>query len=86
MQNKQKTERLTPPEAYSAGLMSQSFWFLEFKKTAKLRQDGFTYDEIKRTCVEENLFGAAKAYRAAHMSGYLIARLKRMNESLVDGE
>ena len=25
---------------YSAGLMSQSFWFLEFKKAVRLRQEG----------------------------------------------
>lgn len=83
MQNKQKTERLTPPEAYSAGLVSQSFWFTEFKKTARLRKGGLTYDEIKSRCVEENLFGAAKEYRAARMSGYLIARLKAMDDELL---
>ena len=48
---------------YSAGLMSQSFWFLEFKKAVRLRQEGLGYDEIKKKCVEENLFGAAKEYR-----------------------
>ena len=37
---------------YSAGLMSQSFWFLEFKKAVKLRQEGLDYDEIKKKCVE----------------------------------
>ena len=83
MQNKQKTERLTPPEVYSAGLMSQSFWFTEFKKIAKLRQDGLPYDEIKKRCVEENLFGAAKEYRALRMAGYLIARLKAMDDELL---
>lgn len=69
---------------YSAGLMSQSFWFLEFKKVVKLRQDGLEYDAIKAACVEENLFGAAKEYRAKRMAGYLIARLKVMDESLID--
>ena len=69
---------------YSAGLMSQSFWFLEFKKVVKLRQDGLEYDAIKTACVEENLFGAAKEYRAKRMAGYLIARLKVMDESLID--
>ena len=83
MQNKQETERLTPPEAYSAGLMSQSFWFTEFKKIAKLRQDGLPYDEIKKRCVEENLFGAAKEYRAVRMSGYLIARLRAMDDEML---
>lgn len=49
---------------YSAGLMSQSFWFLEFKKVVKLRQNGMVYDDIKKKCIEDNLFGAAKEYRA----------------------
>lgn len=54
---------------YSAGLMSQSFWFLEFKKAVKLRQDGLGYDEIKKKCIEENLFGAATENRVKRMAG-----------------
>ncbi len=69
---------------YSAGLMSQSFWFLEFKKVVKLRQDGMDYDTIKKKCVEENLFGAAKEYRALRMAGYVINRVKNMDDTLVD--
>lgn len=72
------------PETYSAGLMSQSFWFLEFKMAVKLRQGGMEYDEIKKKCVEENLFGAAKEYRANRMAGYIITRLKVMDDSIVD--
>ena len=68
---------------YSAGLMSQSFWFLEFKKAVKLRSEGLDYDEIKKKCVEENLFGAAKEYRALRMAGYIITRLKAMDDTLV---
>ena len=69
---------------YSAGLMSQSFWFLEFKKAVKLRQEGMTYDDIKKKCVEENLFGAAKEYRALRMAGYIITRVRAMDDILVD--
>ena len=69
---------------YSAGLMSQSFWFLEFKKAVKLRQDGLSYDEIKIKCIEENLFGAAKEYRALRMAGYIINRIKTMDDTLVN--
>ena len=68
---------------YSAGLMSQSFWFLEFKKVVKLRQEGMAYDDIKKKCVEENLFGAAREYRALRMAGYIITRVKAMDETLV---
>lgn len=70
--------------AYSAGLISQSFWFLEFKKVVRLRQDGLGYDEIKKKCVEENLFGAAKEYRALRMTGYIITRVKAMDDRMVD--
>ena len=69
---------------YSAGLMSQSFWFLEFKKAVRLRQEGLDYDEIKKKCVEENLFGAAKEYRALRMAGYIITRIKAMDDTLVE--
>lgn len=69
---------------YSAGLMSQSFWFLEFKKAVKMRREGMAYDDIKKKCVEENLFGAAKEYRALRMAGYIITRVKAMDDILVD--
>ncbi|MDO4332787.1 MAG: DUF1819 family protein [Eubacteriales bacterium] len=39
---------------YSAGLMSQSFWFLEFKKAVRLRQEGLDYDEIKKIVILKN--------------------------------
>lgn len=68
---------------YSAGLMSQSFWFLEFKKVVALYRDGLTLEEIRKKSVEENLFGAAKEYRALRMAGYIVNRLKVMDEELV---
>lgn len=71
-------------EIYSAGLMAQSFWFLEFKKAVSLRQEGMVYDDIKKKCVEENLFGAAKEYRALRMAGYIVNRVKWMDDELVD--
>ncbi len=69
---------------YRAGLMSQSPWFLELKKVVKLRQEGMAYDDIKKKCVEENLFGAAKEYRALRMAGYIITRVKTMDDTLVE--
>ena len=69
---------------YSAGLMSQSFWFLEFKKAVRLKQEGLDYDEIKKKCVEENLFGAAKEYRSLRMAGYIINRVKAMDDRMVE--
>lgn len=69
---------------YSAGLVSQSFWFLEFKTIVRLRQQGLDYKEIKKRCIEENLFGAANEYRTLRMTGYLITRVKEMDESMTD--
>lgn len=51
-------------EKYSAGLISQSFWFIEMKKVIKLIDEGKSDEEIKNICINENLFGAAKEYRA----------------------
>lgn len=51
-------------ETYSAGLISQSFWFVEMKKVIKLIDYGKSEEEIKKMCIDENLFGAAKEYRA----------------------
>ena len=51
-------------EKYSAGLISQSFWFIEIKKILRLIREGKREDEIKKLCIEENLFGTTNEYRA----------------------
>ena len=71
-------------ETYSAGLISQSFWFLEFKRIVKLKSEGKTEDEIKALCLEQNLFGAAKEYRAKRMFGYIMTRVKTLDETMID--
>lgn len=71
-------------DKYNAGLMSQSFWFIEFKKLVLLYHDGKDYNEIKRLCIEENLFGAINPNREKRMYGYLITRLKSMDDRLID--
>lgn len=71
-------------DMYSSGLVAHSFWFLEFKQLVLLRRDGMEYDAIKKKCVEENLFGAAKEYRAQRMAGYLINRLKTLDNAGVE--
>ena len=61
-------------EVYSAGLISQSFWFVEFKKVVRLLSDGRTRSEAKAVCIDENLLGASNTYRAKRMAGYLTNR------------
>lgn len=69
---------------YSAGLISQSFWFVEMKKVIKQIDDGKSEEEIKKMCIEENLFGAAKEYRAKRMYGYIWNRTKKLDKALID--
>lgn len=70
-------------DKYSAGLVSQSFWFVEFKRIIKLMESGKTEPEIKDLCLKENLFGTAKEYRARRMYGYIWNRVKQLDESLM---
>ena len=56
-------------ETYSAGLISQSFWFIEMKKIIKLIADGKTEEEIKKLeqqkqkAVEEEDFIVAESLK-----------------------
>lgn len=79
--SKERTPILDLP--YSAGLMSQSCWFIEFKKIVQLIADGKSEDEIKTECLENNLLGAVKEYRAKRMYGYLINRAKMLDDDLI---
>lgn len=69
---------------YSAGLVSQSFWFVEIKKIIKLIAEGKSEEKIKRLCIEENLFGAAKEYRAKRIFGYIWNRVKKLDKILIE--
>lgn len=71
-------------EMYSSGLVSQSFWFVEMKKIIKLVSEGKDEHEIRKICIEENLFGAAKEYRAKRIYGYLWKRVKALDETMIE--
>ena len=68
---------------YSAGLVSQSFWFVEMKKLIKLKIEGKTEKEIKHLCIDENLFGAINENRARRMYGYMWNRVKRLDDTMI---
>lgn len=68
---------------YSAGLMSQSFWFIEFKKLVFAVSEGKAADETKKLCIDENWFGAVNSYRAKRMYGYIINRVNSIDEKLI---
>lgn len=69
---------------YSAGIMSQSFWFNEFRQLLKLKRENCEPDEMKKRVIEENLFGAPNEYRAKRIYGYLINRVSLVEKELSD--
>ncbi|MCM1387450.1 MAG: DUF1819 family protein [Bacillus sp. (in: Bacteria)] len=71
-------------EIYSSGLVSQSFWFIEMKKIIKLINDGKSEQEIRKICIEENLFGAGKEYRAKRIYGYLWKRAEKLDKTMIE--
>ena len=71
-------------EKYSSGLVSESFWFIEFKKIIKLRNDGKSWDDIRDLCLNDNLLGISKEYRAKRIYGYLKNRVGVLDEGLIN--
>lgn len=71
-------------EQYGAGIMSESPWFLEFKKLVQLYHSGLTSEEVKRRCIEENVFGMQTERRVVSTFGYLNRRYQQMDSSLTD--
>lgn len=72
-----KNKLLKKPE-YTAGLVSQSFWFVEFKKYLQLQQEIKSQDELKDFIVHTNLFGVTNEYRAKRIYGYIASRARML--------
>jgi hypothetical protein len=68
---------------YSAGSVSYSFWFMEFRKVVQLLSEGKTFEDIKRLSEEENLFGAPSKARAKSIYSVTVARVKALDESFI---
>lgn len=71
-------------ERYSAGIMSESPWFLEFKKLVQLYHEGLTPEEVRKQCIEENMFGMQTERRVTTTFQYLNRRFQSMDLVLVD--
>lgn len=69
---------------YSAGIMSQSFWFQECRQFIELLRENKTETELKMIVIEENLFGAPNEYRAKRMYGYISNRVKSVESGLME--
>ncbi|WP_034444772.1 DUF1819 family protein [Cloacibacillus evryensis] len=70
-------------ETYSAGMVSKPFWYLEFNTAAQLAAEGCGWDEIKRRALCENLFGAAKLYRAKEIFNAVSRRVQTLDGVLL---
>nr|WP_317359428.1 DUF1819 family protein [uncultured Tyzzerella sp.] len=68
---------------YSSGLVSQSFWFIEFKKLLVELYNGKTMEDIKFLCINENFLGISNETRRKRVYGYLKNRLKYLNDDLI---
>lgn len=68
---------------YSAGSVSYTFWFHEFKKFVQLLADGNNYDEIKRLSEDENIFGAPTKARARNIYSATSRRVSALDSSFI---
>lgn len=66
---------------YSASAVKHAFWFMEFRKVVTLRNEGKTWEEIKKASEEENLFGAPTPARAKQIWNTVSARTKALDDS-----
>lgn len=66
---------------YSAGAVSTSFWFMEFKKEVVLLAEGHSFEEIRELCKTENIFAASTPYRAEQIYNKVSARIKTLGDS-----
>ncbi|HHX60206.1 MAG TPA: DUF1819 family protein [Epulopiscium sp.] len=70
-------------EKYSSGIAAESFWFVEFRQIIQLRYDGKSWDDIKDLCINDNLLGVTKEYRAKRIYGNLKRRVDALGEELI---
>ena len=68
---------------YSAGLVSESPWFLEFRKVISLLDEGVSEDELKALCLKQNFFGMASENRVNQIYRYIIKRCRVMDQGFI---
>ena len=67
---------------YSSGLVSEAFWFIEFKKMVIMRHQGCTWDEIRELYVEQNMLAMPRKQRAMRIYGYLKGRVETLDSEI----
>lgn len=69
--------------AYSAGAVKFSFWFIEFKKAVSLLAAGMSMKDLKAKNAAENLFAASSADRAKMVMNTVAKRIESLDPSFV---
>lgn len=69
---------------YSAGLISQFFWLAETREIIKLKKDGTAEEEIKKMCIEEDLFNTQRESYSLRIYRDVTRRLKNIDNELID--
>lgn len=63
---------------YSAGMVSDAFWFAEFRKVIQLHNEGLSFVQIKQKNLDENIFGALNSSRSKRIANRVILRAKSL--------
>ncbi len=69
--------------SYSAGIVSQLFWFIETRETAKLLKDN-SYEAIEKMAFESNLYQQNQDSRIRREFNTIMKRLNVLPEELLD--
>jgi hypothetical protein len=69
---------------YSAGLVSQGFWFYEIKQYIELLNEDKTEQDIKKLSEENNIFGAVSPSRASEIFNGARRRVKALDSDMYE--
>lgn len=67
---------------YSAGLVSQGFWFYEFKQYIELLNEGKTEAEIQKLSEEDNIFTAVSVSRGKEIFSGVRRRVNMLDSDM----
>ncbi|WP_297982345.1 DUF1819 family protein [uncultured Methanobrevibacter sp.] len=69
---------------YSAGLVSNSFWFIESRKVAELMLEGYSKEEIMDLALKENIFQVETESRVKEVTNGIFRRLSSFSEDVLE--
>lgn len=75
--------KLMERKEYSAGMVSDSFWFSEFKKTIGLLNSGMALGEIKEKNKKENIFMAPSETRSLQVFNTVSRRIRALDKDFL---